>query len=706
MPIPNMPSQQLQTRVSKIDTFSPVSSESQPLSKLGSLLGSLNEVLPAVANQASKYWGAEVEKDKTKQEALALTNQLPSKDATVAGLQAHKNVNTRNDVALAITSLEAESTEWEESRDGSWEEHFLATQDALVQKHGESEADIEFVGSLFREQLPRVQEARFKTVQKQDQVAKYHTARESFVAGANSRQYTPEQISQNVTQILVDEGDKLGMTTEARRTAFIDATVAAAENDDLALMEVAKELGLYAQEPGLITAERAAVGRMAGDQQAYLASAVSNVETELKNNPAMSRDTFFRKMGEVKTREGKAVVSRKEMVAAWERGNKVLDEKFQAQSLFQESMGRLTDETKNPVAFGVYTKKEQQAVINQYNDWADKRTTQKLATIQENDFEAQNKVHYEADVLKGTYLNETGLTDETWKAEFSLVQNSFDPETMEGKTLPPAVASALVSMNNLKDKPFALKRHASEEAIAISTEYQRNLAKNYNEVQALSMAQKSILAPKRLLGADDKKTFSKDVRSVVDSHLSSSLWRWGSVDMKVSQSAQVYNEVMANAERKFNLTGDSDGSIADSMAEYNDSHWQLGDGRILPGSRQEIGRAMGIPANKLDEVDDKIIGFPQVIMDRLEAAGEVPETPYPPEEWIPFIKGNRITYTDKYGAPIGTYNLNELNNISNAELAKQLATESKELSEKRKKKLIEDSRTKALQAKFAESMLK
>ena len=368
-------------------------------------------------------------------------------------------------------------------------------------------------------------------------------------------------------------------------------------------------------------------------------------------------------------------------------------------------MGRLTDETKDPISFSNLTKKEAQSVVTEYDNWADTRTNKKLAALGKDDLEGQLKVQQEADVLKGTYLNETGLKDATWEAEFRQVENTFDPETMDGKTLPPAVASALVSMDNLKDKPFALKRHASEEAMAISNLYQSNMKKGYNEVQALSMAQKAILAPKRLQGAEDKKTFNGDVRSAVSSELDSSWWQFSDKDIKVSQGNAIYAEVSKNAEMKYNLTGDMPTAIADAMAEYKDSHWQLDDGRMMPGSREEVARSMGIPLNRIDEVDDKILAFPATIMATLEEKGEVPETPYPSDEWIPVINGNRIRYEDRYGGVIGTYNLNELNNISNAELAKKLSDRSANLREERKKALVEESRSNALRAKFAESML-
>lgn len=687
-----VPARGLQSRAAGSVGFAPIREQTIPEDRVTNFMGTLSKVLPAASELLTAEFTKQAETDALLQENRAALGLEPTEDATNAGVSAHKAVTVRNAAMDAAAALQEEAKTFE-GTDEDWEMHIAEKQRELLDAVGEDPEAVKAAGKVFQDKYASTALTRYAAKQEQQQIATYNTGMDSLQL-ATDRQYSPAQIRVNLGQA-IEEMKAMGATDALIKKTITDAAIAQAETDDLTLIDYSKELGLYQQEPGLVKAERAAQSRITGTMSGEIAIAKQTAVDRLSIDEGMTFEQWAMYAGSVKEPTGQDAFSESEIRSIWEKQQKGMDEAFEIDRYWGASMARMVDEGVTPVGMYDLSKKQTAALVNKYDTVFGAREMGEISKASTPEEQVSIKTRYKYE--KAKWLSANGIKDEKWSAMFSTLEN-FDG-TLQEQKLPVGVANALALMDDLSESPGAIQNHATDKQIAIHENFKNNLSFGLSETvayqEAWKMAQKK---PVELRG-DDRKKFDSAVRSAVNSSFESSwLGRTfaGSNDNASEQQRGLIGEqVGMRARMLLNAGVKEDMAVARAMSEFNDTHFQLSNGSVIFGDKNNIARQMGVATEK---VDGLIAAFPTHIVELASEPGfesAIIDPSVPPEEWIPTTTANgRITFTDKWGNRVTRiFDLSEVGGVSLSEKAKQIQGRQEELRKERLKDLETRKRT-------------
>lgn len=658
MAVPAMKTASLNKTGQNSDVFRKIPDKKVPVSKGTQALNVLNEILPSSANAVSSEIGRVVEEDKTRQTALAETDKLssPTEDATKAGRQAHKNVRTRNGVSTRMRDLALEATQFEgsspdlkpEEKEAEWAEYVIQVQGELVEQYGDTPQDIEMVGSLFRDILPKVADTRHATAFKQEEVRKYRDTFDSLAIATDPAVFSAEEAEANVVQLFA-EAKKMKMTQESTRRAFVDATVAAAGRNDLTLLNIAKKIGIYKQEPSMANAERQAQGRLQQEDQATVAGMKTVLIEELSKSPNMTEQQFYDRAG-AQLNNGQPIWSEVQMRQEWKKQKQAHDETFARQSDLMASMEVLYDENAIPVSLSHYSAARKKLLISDYDEYSKQRMAMELEGLDATkDADLINKIGTKYENEKAMWLTGNNIRDENWANDFKSLQTQSLSQ-FEGEELPPFLMKVLDRMTMLEASPGAISLHADATTIGIYENYKKNLAGSSTPVAALRDAQELSRLTAIKLTEAESKTFNSAVTKGVNELLTDTSifpkFLTGNSEDADWATIKHTNALVDTRARELQVIGKLDvpTSVSRAIQEIGDTHYQLDNGALVFGNDNWLSSEIGVPAH---QISTALTLFKQGLVDNpeftLNATGD-------PDSWRPEIsKGGNVVWRDTIG---------------------------------------------------------
>lgn len=671
-PQPLMNPVQLRTATTQAESFAPITLAKAPRSNASKVLNTLNEVLPGLAREAAGQLNKIAQEDETRQASRALNGLEPEDDATKAGRTAHRMVGVRNTTNDTINQLNRDAEVFVGNQ-LAWENHVLDTQAKLMEVVGNDKDTLAMTGSIFREQLPKSHLLKFRADQKRDQEAKYSSTIESF-KGALNGEFTEDEYKANVTQVIGTESKSMGLGKKQVEKALVDAAVQmSVENDDLRLINITKELGIFSGSAALQNANARAESRIRRREAGDIAIQKETLETEFMSSPTMTWETVAGKAQNQIDSSGNPIWTPAEIQSLndkYKRAQVSHDKSFVVSDIYGKSIiGDVPGGTSVGSVSGIRTypdtsvlnKADKKQLVGMYNEdyYVNiNRLTQQLSE----DPTKLNTAITEARNDKATWLASMDLVDDKWEKDFNII-GEFTKESADNLPsgeLPDSLKASFGLFESLQGSPGTLGNHISERGMSISENFKSNMdSGGYTEQQALSAAITQADAEPIPMKIEERKKFNKTVKSETLGAYDRWFFTEG-LDATDAQVVNISNKANARANVLMNTGVPKDKAIERAIAEIGDTHIQLSNGQPVYAAGKDykwLAGKMRLPVEP--SVIDTVL---TELHSRLDSMADEPGM----EDFIPnaaigteskdwtmeITTGGFIVYKDVYGFPV------------------------------------------------------